>query len=131
MAYPSNGIACVYCNSFFIQFLVENPDVPTFAVSHDQQYSVIKTSYADVTDGELEIGLFSPDSHAYAIFEIQNVATKLAATVRSGASVVLRAGAFCSTFWRVRILHEVMILTGRGGAGILTGCTTYEPCFRG
>jgi hypothetical protein len=70
VAYPSNGIACVYCNGFFIQFLVENPDAPTFAVSHGQQYSVIKTYYADVADGELEIGSFSPDSGACALFEI-------------------------------------------------------------
>ena len=70
VAYPSNGIAWSYHNSFSIQFLDENPDVPAFNVSRDPQYSVIKTCYTDMADGELEIGSFSPDSVACALFEI-------------------------------------------------------------
>jgi hypothetical protein len=47
-----------------MQFWSKMPMPWTFAVSHDQQYSVIKTCCAVVADDELEIGSFSPDSVA-------------------------------------------------------------------
>lgn len=67
VAYPSNGIACVCCASFFMQFWSKMPMPWTFAVSHDQQYSAVKTCCAVVADDELEIRSFSPDSVAYGL----------------------------------------------------------------